>query len=78
MVSNSSAPAIAELYQHPRVTRAGLRLHQLPARRSINSRGSARGPIVEFLLTNLTERGWSPSPCDGGDLQARLPRYIET
>ena len=53
MVSNSSAPAIAELYQHPRVTRAGLRLHQLPARRSINSRGSARGPIVEFLLTNL-------------------------
>ena len=57
MVSNSSAPAIAELYQHPRVTRAGLRLHQLPARRSINSRGSARGPIVEFLLTNLPERG---------------------
>ena len=56
MVSNSSAPAIAELYEHPRVTRAGLRLHQLPARRSINSRGSARGPIVEFLLTNLTER----------------------
>jgi len=56
MVSNSSAPEIAELYQHPRVTRAGLRLHQLPARRSINSRGSARGPIVEFLLTNLTER----------------------
>jgi DNA adenine methylase len=55
MVSNSSAPAIAELYQHPRVARAGLRLHQLPARRSINSRGSARGPIVEFLLTNLTE-----------------------
>jgi len=57
MVSNSSAPAVAELYDHPSVTRAGLRLHQLPARRSINSRGSARGPIVEFLLTNLTERG---------------------
>ncbi len=56
MVSNSSAPAIAELYEHARVTRAGLRLHELPARRSINSRGSARGPIVEYLLTNLTER----------------------
>jgi DNA adenine methylase len=57
MVSNSSAPSIAELYGHPRVTRAGLRLHRLPARRSNNSRGSARGPIVEFLLTNLTDRG---------------------
>jgi DNA adenine methylase len=57
MVSNSSAPAIAELYGHPRVTSAGLRLHRLPARRSINSRASARGPIVEFLLTNLTARG---------------------
>jgi len=56
MVSNSSAPAIAELYGHPRVSRVGLRLHRLPARRSINSRGSARGPIVEFLLTNLNER----------------------
>jgi DNA adenine methylase len=56
MVSNSSAPAIAELYDHQRVRRAGLHLHQLPARRSINSRGSARGPIVEFLLTNLTAR----------------------
>jgi DNA adenine methylase len=55
MVSNSSAPAIAELYEHPRVTRAGLRVHRLAARRSINSRGSARGPIVEFLLTNLAE-----------------------
>jgi DNA adenine methylase len=56
MVSNSSAPAIAGLYEHPRVTRAGLRLHRLPARRSINSRASARGPIVEFLLTNLASR----------------------
>lgn len=53
MVSNSSAPAIAELYEDPAVGRAGLSLHRLPARRSINSRASARGPIVEFLLTNL-------------------------
>jgi DNA adenine methylase len=56
MVSNSSAPAIEELYEHPHVSRAGLYLHRLPARRSINSRASARGPVVEFLLTNMTPR----------------------
>lgn len=54
MVSNSSAPAMAALYDDPRVAAAGLRVHRVPARRAINSRGSARGPVTEFLLTNLT------------------------
>jgi DNA adenine methylase len=58
MVSNSSAPAMAALYEDdPRAAAVGLRVHRIPARRAINSRASARGPVTEFLLTNL-----SPSP----------------
>jgi DNA adenine methylase len=57
MVSNSSAPAVAALYaDDPRVAAAGLRVFRIPARRAINSRGSARGPVTEFLLTNQTPR----------------------
>ena len=57
MVSNSSAPAIEALYcDAPRVTSAGLRVFRLPARRAINSRGAARGPVTEFLLTNTEPR----------------------
>jgi DNA adenine methylase len=57
MVSNSSAPAIARLYEeNPAVTAAGLRLHRIPARRAINSRADARGEITELLLTNLEPR----------------------
>jgi DNA adenine methylase len=57
MVSNSSADAIAELYKDRRVLAAGLAVHHLPARRAINSCASARGPVIEFLLTNLPARG---------------------
>jgi DNA adenine methylase len=57
MVSNSSAPEVAALYQdNPAVAAAGLVVHRLPARRAINSRASARGPVTEFLLTNLEPR----------------------
>jgi DNA adenine methylase len=57
MVSNSSAPEVAALYQDdPKVGAAGLVVHRLPARRAINSRASARGPVTEFLLTNLSPR----------------------
>jgi DNA adenine methylase len=54
MVSNSSAPEIASLYEEERsVAASGLRLYRLPARRAINSRGDGRGAITELLLTNL-------------------------
>jgi DNA adenine methylase len=57
MVSNSSAPAIGALYEDdPTVSASGLRVHRLPARRAINSRADARGPVTEFLLTNLVPR----------------------
>ena len=57
MVSNSSAPAMAALYEeHPGAAAAGLRVFRIPARRAINSLASARGPVTEFLLTNLNPR----------------------
>jgi DNA adenine methylase len=57
MVSNSSAPEIAALYEgNPDVAASGLEVHRIPARRAINSRATARGPVTEFLLTNLRSR----------------------
>jgi DNA adenine methylase len=57
MVSNSTAPAIARLYdEDAALGAAGLRLYRLPARRVINSRAEARGAITELLLTNLEPR----------------------
>lgn len=53
VVSNSSAPSIAAMYEDDRrVAAAGLQVHRVPARRMINSRASARGPVIEFILTN--------------------------
>jgi DNA adenine methylase len=54
MVSNSSAPAMVALYEaDTRAAAAGLHVFRIPARRAINSRATARGPVTEFLLTNL-------------------------
>ena len=53
LVSNSSAPEVEALYTEPEVVAAGLSLHRVPARRAINSRPAARGPVVELLLTNI-------------------------
>jgi DNA adenine methylase len=53
MVSNSSAPAVRRLYAVPAAERAGLRIHQLPARRAINARADRRGAVIESLITNL-------------------------
>ena len=48
---------MAALYEDdPRAAAAGLRVFRIPARRAINSRASARGPVTEFLLTNLNPR----------------------
>jgi DNA adenine methylase len=57
MISNSSAPAVSALYaEATAVTRGRLRVYELPARRSINSRASGRGPVIELLLTTLSPR----------------------
>jgi DNA adenine methylase len=52
VLSNSSAPEIVELYSSDRARHAGLRVHRVPARRMINSRATARGPVDELIVTN--------------------------
>jgi DNA adenine methylase len=50
LLSNSVAPEIVSLYQSPGAQRAGLHAHRVPARRSINSRATLRGPVEELLV----------------------------
>jgi DNA adenine methylase len=53
IVSNSSAAEILDLYTAPEAQAAGLVVHRVAARRSINSRAMARGPVDEFLISNV-------------------------
>ena len=54
VLSNSTAQEIADLYDHsPEAKAAGLRAHKVPARRAINSKASARGEVLEYLITNV-------------------------
>ena len=54
MLSNSSAPEIERLYSTPEARLARLRIERVAARRAINSRAEARGPVTEFVITNVT------------------------
>jgi DNA adenine methylase len=73
MVSNSSAPALAAMYENDAaVAAAGLNVFRLPARRAINSRAAARGPVTELLLTNLHPR--YPAAADGASCATSGPR----
>jgi len=55
LLSNSTAPQIAALYDQNHESRAaGLRALRVPARRAINSVGARRGPIEEYLITNIS------------------------
>jgi DNA adenine methylase len=53
LLSNSSAPEIVDLYSSAAAKRVGLRLQLVPARRAINSRGTARGTVSEVVVTNV-------------------------
>lgn len=53
MVSNSDTPLTRELYQ-------GLHLHQVMARRSINSNGARRGAVPELLVTSYAPSALGP------------------
>jgi DNA adenine methylase len=56
LVSNSTAGEVAALYEENEIARAaGLRPLRVPARRAINSKPSRRGPVDEYLITNVTE-----------------------
>jgi DNA adenine methylase len=55
VLSNSVAPDIRALYdRNPAARRAGLRARTVPARRAINSRGTGRGAVLEYLISNVT------------------------
>ena len=47
MLSNSSAPLVYKLYQG-----RGYHLHEIQARRNINSKADKRGPVKELLIVN--------------------------
>ena len=57
VLSNSTAPEIAELYDHnPEAKRLAINAHTVPARRAINSNASRRGHILEYIITNVPRR----------------------
>jgi DNA adenine methylase len=54
VVSNSTADEIAALYDTSVEARAaGLRALRIPARRAINCNAARRGPVFEYLITNV-------------------------
>ena len=56
LLSNSTAPEVAELYDGNRdAERANLHAYKIPARRRINSNAARRGPIFEYLITNIPQ-----------------------
>jgi DNA adenine methylase len=62
LVSNSTAAEIAGLYEtNAEASAAGLRTLRVPARRAINSNGARRGPVDEFLITNIQPTTASPA-----------------
>jgi DNA adenine methylase len=56
VVSNSSASEIVRGYTAPDAQKARLLIRPVPARRSINSRASSRGPIDELIIANVRAR----------------------
>jgi DNA adenine methylase len=58
LLSNSTTPDIAALYESSAESRAaGLLAHRVRARRMINSNASRRGPVDEYLITNIPDSG---------------------
>jgi DNA adenine methylase len=56
VVSNSSASEIVRGYTTPAAQKARLTIRPVPARRSINSRASLRGPVDELIIANVRAR----------------------
>jgi DNA adenine methylase len=54
VLSNSTAPEIRRLYANSVEARqAGLRTFRVPARRAVNSNAARRGPVDEFVISNV-------------------------
>jgi DNA adenine methylase len=57
LLSNSVTPQVRALYaSHEPARQAGLRATTVTARRAINSRAASRGPVREYLITNVSRR----------------------
>ncbi|HEY1305361.1 MAG TPA: Dam family site-specific DNA-(adenine-N6)-methyltransferase [Vicinamibacterales bacterium] len=56
VVSNSSAAEIVRGYSSEAAQKARLTIRPVPARRSINSRASLRGPVEELIIANVRAR----------------------
>jgi DNA adenine methylase len=57
LLSNSTAPAVAALYEHnPEAFAAGLRAWRVPARRAVNSNIERRGAVEELVVSNVPPR----------------------
>jgi hypothetical protein len=55
LLSNSTAKEIGGLYASNADARAaGLQALRVPARRAVNSNASRRGPVDEYLITNIS------------------------
>jgi DNA adenine methylase len=74
VVSNSSAPAIESAYGSRAAKQAGLRVRRVPARRAINSRASARGPVDELIITNAPPAAPRPGSGQALDVPLRMAR----
>jgi DNA adenine methylase len=54
LLSNSTAPEITELYENdPAAQSAGFSVFRVPARRAINCHATGRGPVFEYIVTNV-------------------------
>jgi DNA adenine methylase len=63
LLSNSVAPEISALYEDNVEARgAGLTACRVEARRAINSSASRRGPVLEYVISNVAARH-RPWPC---------------
>ena len=62
VVSNSSASEIMKAYTTLDAQKAQLEIRPVPARRAINSRASARGPVDELIISNVKRVALSGVP----------------
>jgi DNA adenine methylase len=60
VLSNSTAPLVTDLYDTKPARRIGLRLHRVPARRAINSKGAKRGVVEEYIVSNVAPSAAMP------------------
>jgi DNA adenine methylase len=65
MLSNSYSPLVQRLYER-------FDVHEVKARRSINSKGDRRGRIPEVVVLNYPPRGAPDRPGEEGDAQGEL------